>query len=103
MVHNTLANTRASAPHGTQPQPLSEVPLRRWFTNKKEWQSLKNLYSHKSSTEFHGLLYTSVQSLCSMWGEGVSSMRGWLIDFKAQLTSQVMSFVVYGMTFEVVP
>ncbi|MED6185842.1 hypothetical protein PIB30_060858, partial [Stylosanthes scabra] len=49
--HNSsqhLGNARASASHGTQPQPLSEVPLRRWFTNKKEWQSLQNLYSHKA-------------------------------------------------------
>ncbi|MED6107186.1 hypothetical protein PIB30_011756 [Stylosanthes scabra] len=30
----------------------------------------------------------SIQSLCSTLGEGVSSMHGGLIDFKAQLTSQ---------------
>ncbi|MED6219967.1 hypothetical protein PIB30_040667 [Stylosanthes scabra] len=33
-------------------------------------------------------ILTSVQSLRSTWGEGVSSMSEWLIDFKAQLTIQ---------------
>ncbi|MED6149467.1 hypothetical protein PIB30_062755 [Stylosanthes scabra] len=36
-------------------------------------------------------------------GKGVSSIRERLINFKAQLTSQRMSSVVYGMTSKVVP
>ncbi|MED6201861.1 hypothetical protein PIB30_099336 [Stylosanthes scabra] len=48
MGHNTLVNTRANASHGIQPPPLLEVPLRRWFTNKKEWKCLQNLYSNKA-------------------------------------------------------
>ncbi|MED6117437.1 hypothetical protein PIB30_109977 [Stylosanthes scabra] len=37
----------------------------------------------------------------SIW-EGVSSMSEWFINFKAQLTSQRMSSVAYGMTSKVV-
>ncbi|MED6180655.1 hypothetical protein PIB30_012253 [Stylosanthes scabra] len=42
------------------------------------------------------------QSLRSTWGERVSSMHERLINFKAQLTSQRMSSMVYGTTSKVV-
>ncbi|MED6128996.1 hypothetical protein PIB30_103448 [Stylosanthes scabra] len=79
MVYNTPANSRTRASRGTQSQPLSEVKVPP-FNQKLIVLSVSNWV--------HGLLHTSVQSLCSTLGEGVSSMRGRLIDFKAQLASQ---------------
>ncbi|MED6214100.1 hypothetical protein PIB30_099736 [Stylosanthes scabra] len=45
MSHKTPANKHESASRNDPPPPLSQVPLRKWFSSKEVWEDFQQFYS----------------------------------------------------------